>query len=312
MTFAYFELSGCRPADLEQAAACAKIRRADLAAVSLGGRTYWLTKEAYEAARDLLGASAYRGRAGAGFGTARGVWLVEGEPQPAEPPPGAPRNRRYVLVETRWGREAGLEPFAVEEDYVFRGFHGRDVEVGRIAGYRRFLAPYRRDGTPLAWEELQKTQLWRSYLGREGVQRTLKASAKYGKREWWHIERMGPRAVARFKVAWRDVADRFIPAVEAAGAVPAHTAHYAAAESLEEAYYLLAFLLAPQINAVIREISPWVGHVEPGFLSYFRIPKHSPHCPAHRRLAELGREISRRGLDAEAEEEIEKLVEERC
>jgi len=123
---------------------------------------------------------------------------------------------------------------------------------------------------------------------------------------------MRPRAAARYKVAWRDVADRFIPAVEATGAVPAHTAHYAVVESLEEAYYLLAYLLAPQINAVVREISPWVGHVEPGFLSYFNIPKYSPRCPAHRRLADLGREVSKRGTDAGAEEEIGRLVRERC
>jgi hypothetical protein len=312
MTFTYFELSGCRPADLSQAAACAKVRRVEMATVNLGGRTYWLSKEVYEAAGGLLGASAYRGRAGAGFGTARGVWLVEGEPQPAEPPPGAPRSRRYVLLETKWGREGGLGPFVVEEDFVFRGLLGRDVEVGRVAGYRYFLAPYKRDGTPLTLEELQKTQLWRSYLSNEEVQKTLKASAKYGKRKWWHIERMGPRALARFKVAWRDVADKFIPAVEATGAVPAHTAHYAAVESPEEACYLLAFLLAPQINAVVKEISPWIGHVEPGFLSYFRIPKYRPDCPAHRRLAELGREIGEKGLDVETEEKIEKLVEERC
>ena len=310
--FVYFELRGCKPADLDQLAACAEVRRTDVVAVALGGRTYWLSRDAYEAAGGLLGASAYRGRVGASFGAARGVWLVEGAPQPAEPPPGAPRGRRYVLVETRWGRESGLGPFPVEEEFVFRGFFGRDIEVGRVASYRYFLAPYRRDGAPLSPEELRKTLLWRSYLGREEVQKALKGSASYGKKVWWHIERMGPRAVARLKVAWRDVADRFVPAVEASGAVPAHSAHYVVVESLDEAHYLLAFLLAPQINAVIREISPWVGHVEPGFLSYFNIPKYRPGCDVHRRLAELGREISKRRLDAGAEEEIGRLVREMC
>ncbi len=312
MTFAYFEVRGCRPADLAQAATCAEVRHIDMVVARLGGRAYWLSKEAYKAAEGLLGASAYRGHAGACFGTAKGVWLVEGGPQPAEPPPGAPRGRRYVLVETKWGRKNGLGPFVVEEDFVFRGFLGRDIEVGRVASYRHFLAPYRRDGTPLPPEELKKTWLWRSYLSNEAVQKTLKTTTKYGKKEWWHIEKMKPRALAKFKVAWRDVADRFIPAVEATGAVPEHTAHYAVAESLEEAYYLLAFLLAPQINAVVKEISPWVGHVEPGFLSYFRIPSYRPDCPAHRRLAELGREISEKGLDAETEKKIEKLVKEKC
>ena len=154
--------------------------------------------------------------------------------------------------------------------------------------------------------------LWRSYLSNEAVQRALKASSAYGRGEWWHIERMGPRAVSRFKVVWRDVADRFVPAAETSGAVPGHTAHYAVAESPEETYYLLAYLLAPQINAIVREISPWVWHVEPGFLSYFSIPKYRADCAAHRRLAELGREISERGTDAETEKKIEKLVKEKC
>jgi len=52
--------------------------------------------------------------------------------------------------------------------------------------------------------------------------------------------------------------------------------------------------------------------VEPGFLFYFNIPKYSPHCPAHRRLADIGKEVSERGTDAETEEEIGRLVKERC
>jgi len=303
--FAYFEARR----RCGQLPVCMEVRRVEMIAARLGGRMYWLSKEAYDAARGLLGASAYRGREGVSFGAAKGVWLVEGEPSPADPPPGR-RRRGYVLVETRWGRENGVGPFLVEEDFVFRGFLGRDVEVGRVARYRYFLAPYRRDGTPLTPPELRKTWLWRSYLSNESVQRALLGASRHGRREWWHIERMRPEAVSRFKVAWRDVADRFVPAVEATGAVPEHSAHYAAVESLEEAYYLLAFLLAPQINAVVREISPWVGHVEPGFLSYFSIPKYRPDCPAHRRLAEAGREIGKGGADPE--KEIERLVKERC
>ena len=65
---------------------------------------------------------------------------MEGEP--------AEGGRGYVLIETKWGRENGLGPFPVEEEFVFRGFFGRDVETGRVARYRFFLAPYRRDGTP--------------------------------------------------------------------------------------------------------------------------------------------------------------------
>jgi hypothetical protein len=60
VTFAYFEVRGCGrpPADLGREAVCAEVRRTDMAAVGLGGRTYWLSKGAYEAARDLLGPSA--------------------------------------------------------------------------------------------------------------------------------------------------------------------------------------------------------------------------------------------------------------
>ena len=288
---------GCVPGEedaLSNIAACVKLRRRDAVAVSLGGRVYWLSKDAYDAA--LLGVSAYRGREGVSFGVAGGVWLVEGEPKPAGP--------GRVLVETKWGREYG--PFVVEEDFVFRGFLGRDVEVGRVVRYRYFLAPYRRDGTPLALPELRKTLLWRNYLS--SVQRALLGSSRHGKREWWHIERMRPEAVSRFKVAWRDVADGFVPAVESTGAVPEHSAHYVVVDALEEAYYLLAILLAPQINAVVKEISAWVGHVEPSYVTYFSIPKYNPACETHRRLALIGEEVHRRGTDDETAKRIQTLV----
>jgi len=42
---------------------------------------------------------------------------------------------------------------------------------------------------------------------------------------------MRPESVKRFKVVWRDVADRFIPAVEVTGAVAEHSAHYVVVDS---------------------------------------------------------------------------------
>jgi hypothetical protein len=300
MRFAYVEVKRrrCVPSeeDMSNVAACVELRRRDAVAASLGGRVYWLSKDIYDVAKNLLGVSAYRGYEGASFGVAGGVWLVEGEPEPAGP--------GRVLVETRWGRENG--PFEVEEDFVFRGFFGRDIEVGRVVRHRYFLAPYRRDGTPLTLPELRRTLLWRNYLS--SVQRALQRSSRHGKREWWHIERMRPEAVGRFKVVWRDVADRFVPAVEPTGAVPEHSAHYVVVDTLEETYYLLAVLLAPQINAVVKEISAWVGHVEPSFITYFDIPKYNPACGTHRRLALIGEEVHRGGIDDETVKRVQTLA----
>jgi len=321
-SFAYVEIRrrrDCRlsssqeEVDLSHVVTCVEPGRNDVVATRLGDHVYWLSNNTYDAARDLLGASAYRGYEGASFGVAKGVWLVEGEPLSVGPPVGAPRDREYVLIETKWGKENGIDPFVVESDFVFKGFLGKYIEIGRVVKYRYFLAPYKKDGTPLTLSELQKTWLWKNYLSNKSVQQVLRSSSTHAKKEWWHIERMTPKAVKRFKVVWRDVADRFIPAVEATGAVAEHSAHYIAVNTLEEAYYLLAVLLAPQINAVIREISSWVGHVEPNFITYFNIPRYQANCDTHKRLAELGKKIHEEGVNDEIVKIIQTLVKElRC
>jgi hypothetical protein len=81
--------------------------------------------------------------------------------------------------------------------------------------------------------------------------------------------------------------------------------------SFEEACYLVAVLLAPQINAVVEELSPWVGHVQPRFIKYFKIPKYNPRNEVHGRLAEIGKAIYNGGEDTlkDVLKEIEELVE---
>jgi len=105
---------------------------------------------------------------------------------------------------------------------------------------------------------------------------------------------MRREALARYKVVWRDVAKRFISAVVSDGAVPDYTVNYVVVDNIEEAYYLLAALLLLQINAVVEELSPWVGHVQPRFLRYFRIPKFDSKNPVYRSLTEIGKSICER------------------
>jgi hypothetical protein len=65
-----------------------------------------------------------------------------------------------------------------------------------------------------------------------------------------------------------------------------------------EKVYLVTVLLAPQINAVVRELSPWIGHVQPRFIKYFKLPKYNSDNIVHRHLIEIGRFIHNEGEDA--------------
>ncbi|ADV64704.1 hypothetical protein [Desulfurococcus mucosus] len=276
--------------------------------ISFPEETLWLSEETYKKAKNVFGVCSYEAHEGVGFGVAKGAWLIIGEPQPVSPPLGV--NEECVRVETKLSRALGLPSFIIEKRFVFKGFKGEDIDIGRIKRYRYFIAAYDRStGQPLTESQLGNTLLWKNYLSNERVLKRLGASSKHLKKDLWELERMSLDAMSRYKVVWRDVAKRFIPAVVTDGAVPEHTAHYIVVNSLEEAYYLSSILLAPQINAVINEISPWVGHVEPRFIKFFRIPKYDPKNSDHKRLAEIGREICGKGEDYKKfENEIEGLV----
>ena len=292
-----------------------KVEVKDMVSVNVSGETLWISKNTYEKARGILGGgSSYEAHEGVTLTSARGAWWIIGKPEPVEPPIGAAKNKEYVRVETKLSRELGLEPFIVEKDFVFKGFKGEDIEVGRINisnKDRYFLLAYKRDGTPLKPEELQNTFLWKNYLSNREVQNRLGASSSFLRNKFWHVERMNERALAKYKVVWRDVADEFIPAVclDCNDLIPDYTVNYVAVNSAEEAFYLMAILLSPQINAVVRELSPWIGHVQPRFLRYFKIPRYSSKNDAHRRLMEIGREISQGENLKNYLGEIEKLVE---
>jgi len=270
----------------------------------------WISRETYEKSKHILAPETvfYEAHEGVTFTSAKGAFLVHGEPKHVDPPPGI--SDECAIVQTELGKNLGLEPFVVEKRFLFKGFKGEDVEVGYIRSYRYFIAPYDRDtGKPLSEEALKKTLLWRNYLSRPEVLNILRKSSTYLKGAVWELERMRREALARYKVAWRDVAKRFIPTVVSDGAVPDYTVNYVVVDNIEEAYYLLAVLLSSQINAVVEELSPWVGHVQPRFLRYFRIPKFNPENPVHRGLAEIGKSIcERRSVSSGDLYEIEALV----
>jgi hypothetical protein len=279
--------------------------------VKLFDGVHWLLKRTYEFARNVLDkTSDYEAHEGVTFTASKGVWLIIGDPKPVEPPIGATKKEKYVIVETKISREIGLEPLIIEERFVFKGFKGEDIERGRITKYRYFIAAYRRNGESLTESELKETLLWKNYLSKSAIVKVLKSVSKTLKREFWHLERMGKHAMKQYKVVWRDVAKEFIPAVETTGSIPDHTVNYVAVDNLEEAYYLLAVLLAPQINAVVKEWSPWIGHVKPRFIKYFKIPKYSQTNDIAKQLAQIGNVIHSTGeLTLENLKKIEELVE---
>jgi hypothetical protein len=98
--------------------------------------------------------------------------------------------------------------------------------VGRVRRCRYFLVAYKRNGTPLAEEELGRTLLWRNYLSHPKVIEVLGGVSGFMKRRLWHVERMNAYAVTQYKVVWRDVAEEFVPAIETSGAVPDYTVNY--------------------------------------------------------------------------------------
>ena len=278
-------------------------------AVEFVDGVHWLRKSTYNTAKNVLGTSGYEAREGVTFTSAKGAWLVIDEPKPVEAPVGAPKGEKYVAVETMLGNTLGLSPVIIEERFVFRGFKGEDVDVGRVTRYRYFIAGYKRSGEPLSAEELKRTMLWKNYLSKPEVTKMLGDVSRLFREELWHLERMGNEALSPYKVVWRDVAKRFIPAVETSGAVPDYTVNYVPVKSFEEACYLVAVLLAPQINAVVEELTPWVGHVQPRFIKYFKIPKFNPRNEIHVKLSQLGRIIHERGGVMEEERKhIEDLV----
>lgn len=271
--------------------------------------TLWLSRSTYDYARNILAPKKvyYEAHEGVTFTSAGGAWVIVGTPKPAQSLPGY---GPCVRVQTRLGEKLNIEPFIIERDYVFKGFKGEDIEVGYIKSYRYFIAAYDRNGNPLSEKQLASTLLWRNYISLREVANTIRRTSKHLKRKYWYLERMGRGALATYKVVWRDVAKEFIPAIVSDGAVPDYTVNYIVTSDLEEAYYLLAILLAPQVNAVVRELSPWIGHVQPRFIRYFKIPKYDPNNKVHRELVRIGEDVcSRRGVNRNQISDIEKLVE---
>uniref|UniRef100_A0A7C4FFK0 Uncharacterized protein n=1 Tax=Ignisphaera aggregans TaxID=334771 RepID=A0A7C4FFK0_9CREN len=110
----------------------------------------------------------------------------------------------------------------------------------------------------------------------------------------WHIERMGRHVIAQYKVVWRDVASEFVPAAETTGAISYHNVHYVVVSNLDEACYIMTESLAPQINAVVGKLSPWIRYVQPRFIRYFKIPRYSPNRKTHKQLVSVGLRVSAR------------------
>lgn len=286
----------------------------DYVAIELGSgasrEVLWLSRGTYERSRGVLGPTRtyYVGHEGVTLTSARGAWLVINEPKPTSCPPGF--SGECFLVETRLSRSLGLGPFVIEGNYLFKAVKGSFIEVGYVSKYMYVIIPYDRVRRRFLSEgELRGTLLYRNYLSRGEVVEVLRSVSKHLRREWWYVERMRGEVFSKYKVMWRDVAKEFKVAVDTEGAIPDYTVNYVVVSSEEEANYLMTTLLSPQINEVVKELSPWVGHVQPRFLRYFKIPKYNPQNPIHKALANKGREIrSKKKLSKEDLKEIEELI----
>jgi len=272
--------------------------------------TIWLSKETYLYARNILAPKYvfYEAHEGVTFTAAKGAWLITGDPQSIRCPPGI--SGECVMIQTKLGEKIGLEPFAVEKKFVFRGLKGEGIEIGYVKKYEYFIAAFDIDkGVFLNEKELKKTLLYRNYLSNPKIIKVLQKVSKHLKKEIWHLERMNKKAISKYKVVWRDVARRFIPAIVTDGSIPSDHVQYIVVNKLEEAYYLLAVFLAPQINAVVKETYAWIGQIRPRFIRYFKIPKFNANNKIHVKLANIGKEIhNKKSVTSSQISEIENLV----
>ena len=286
------------------------IERTDIVQVQFVDGIHWLTKGTYEYAKRILGRSPYEAHEGASLTGEKGTRIVVNATSVGVPVGGL-KNEKYVLIETELSKSLGLPPFVVEEKFLFKGIKGEDIEVGRIKTYKLFVLPYYKNGKPLSENELKQTLLWRNYLSNPKVVNVLISVSAHLKESYWYVERLNEKALSQYKVVWRDGAETFIPAIDTTSAIPDYTVNYIPVSSFEEACYLLAVLLAPQINAVVKELVSWIGHVRPRFIKYFKIPRYNPRNEVHRRLTEIGKAIYNGGEDTlkDVLKEIEELVE---
>jgi len=268
----------------------------------------WISKDTYEYAKNMLGPTRvyYVAHEGVSFDTAKGAWRIVNLSEPVRCPPGY--GNECYFVKTKLSKEQ----FIVEGKYIYKGISGEHISKGHIEGYTYLLAAFDKEKKRfLTWEDLVQTLLYKNYLSNSEIQKVLKEEVSSHLRDkWWHIERMREEVFTKYKVVWKDVAEEFIPAVDDVGFVPDHNVHYVVTNSPEEAYYLMAILLSPQVNAVVKELSTWIGHVQPRFLRYFKIPKYNPNNEVHKKLADIGRNIHENKKVSNSDlSDIEKLIE---
>lgn len=244
----------------------------------------------------LLGKSAYRGRTGVFTGGANSVYYLE----PLEPL--QPGERTLCRNRPERGRRAAPAVEAkLESDLLYEVVSGRDMDFWRSGSSGLLLCPHtatsRMDAIP---PEAMESQYPATLAYLESMRPVLDArrgfstwEEPYRLRAFYVLQRVGAYTFANYKVGWKYISDRFVPAVIGPDSMgrprlPNDKVMFIATNSATEAYYLAGFLSSSPISWFIGARTS-AQQVSASAIDGLAIPAFDRQDPRHKQLAALCR-----------------------
>lgn len=209
------------------------------------------------------------------------------------------------------------EKYVVECDYVYYAITGDSISKWLIKNFKRAIIPYKKDGSFLG-DELLNKRVWSNYYGldeilgirvsrrigweneNESVREIIEYGEQLARKNELNIaskiiERFGSKIVLLYKllrmteafksikVVWIDISDKFnavvVAEVNERPILPDVTTGYVNVINKDEAHYICAILNSTPINYVAQRISP--KHHHPRVFKSIYVPKYDPNNPIH-------------------------------
>ena len=221
------------------------------------------------------------------------------------------------------GRRTGIPKVTaiVETEHVFPLLRGRGVRSFSAVpdpDYRILLPQRGMHGDPRLPETAPYTYRFLAQFKDELVQRSSYKRYQRG-RPFWSVWSTGPYTFSEYKVLWKEMSGRRFavayigkysdPLLGEKIVIPDHKLYFVPVDTEDEAAYLTAFLNSPTIS---RAVSAYAAQLSLGtsVVEYLRIPAFDSSDSRHQRLAQLAKEITKRGTAPTDDEirEIDQLV----
>lgn len=221
------------------------------------------------------------------------------------------------------GRRAGIPKITatVEAVHVFPLLRGRNV--GPFSAipdpdYRILLPQREMHGDPELPKSARHTHQFLSRFKEILEQRSSYRRYQKGK-PYWSVWSTGPYTFSKYKVLWKEmsggkfvaayIGEHLDPLLGQKVVIPDHKLYFVPVAGEDEAAYLTAFLNAPTIS---RAVSAYAAQLSLGVsvVEYLKIPAWDSSNCDHEQLAQLAKNITRRGQAPTDEEnhEIDRLV----